>query len=223
MTPEPAPVQTSLFAAGPPEVRIGATFERIDLGSGAWVDVARDWLGGADEVLARLVAGVDWQHHRRRMWDRMVDEPRLSRWYAAGDTLPDETLAWMRVAIGRQYQVRFGAVGLNYYRDGRDSVAFHSDRELRHLEDTLVAILTFGAARPFLLRPAGGGRSIDLHPASGDLLVMGGSCQAAWEHGVPKVAARAGPRVSASIRWSRRRGYERRWTPPDRQLVPPAG
>ena len=99
----------------------------------------------------------------------------------------------MRVAVGRHYRVRFGAVGLNYYRDGRDSVAFHNDQELRHLDDTLVAIVTFGAARPFLLRPVGGGRSIDVHPASGDLLVMGGSCQAAWEHGVPKVAAGAGP------------------------------
>ncbi len=72
--------------------------------------------------------------------------------------LPDEALAWFRVAVGRHYRVGFGAVGLNYYRDGRDSVAPHSDRELRHLDDTLVAILTLGAARPFLLRPQGGGR-----------------------------------------------------------------
>ena len=107
--------------------------------------------------------------------------------------LPDEALAWFRVAVGRHYGVRFGAVGLNYYRDGADSVAFHADRELRLLDDTLVAIVTLGAARPFLLRPQGGGRSIDIHPASGDLLVMGGACQATWEHGVPKVAGRVGP------------------------------
>jgi alkylated DNA repair dioxygenase AlkB len=208
--------QTSLFAGGPPEVRSDAHFDRIDLGGGAWVDVARSWMGGADDVLARLIAGVEWRHHRRRMYDRVVDEPRLSRWYHADEPLPEEALAWMRVSVGRRYHTRFGALGLNYYRDGHDSVAFHSDRELRHLDDTLVAIVTFGAARPFLLRPAGGGRSIDLHPASGDLLVMGGTCQIGWEHAVPKVSSGAGPRISASIRWARKGGPERRWTPPDR-------
>ncbi len=216
-----APVQGSLFASAPPEGRAEPTFERLDLGAGAWVDVARDWLGGADELCVRLIETVDWQHHRRWMYDRMVDEPRLSRWYRAADRLPDEALAWMRVAVGRRYGVPFGAVGLNYYRDGNDSVAFHSDRELRHVDDTLVAIVTLGAARPFLLRPQGGGPSIDVRPGSGDLLVMGGACQASWEHGVPKVAATtgAGPRISASIRWARGAGgAEREWAPPDRHV-----
>jgi alkylated DNA repair dioxygenase AlkB len=150
------------------------------------------------------------------MYERMVDEPRLSRWYRASDPLPDEALAWFRVAVGRRYRVSFGAVGLNYYRGGTDSVAYHADRELRHLDDTLVAILTLGATRAFLIRPVGGGPSIDLHPGSGDLLVMGGTCQERWEHAVPKVAAGAGPRVSASIRWARQGGPERQWAPPDR-------
>ncbi len=132
----------------------------------------------------------------------MVDEPRLSRWYAADDPLPDEALAWFRVAVGRRYRVRFGRVGLNYYRDGRTAWPPIPTGSCAHLDDTLVAILTLGAARPFLLRPQGGGPSIDLHPASGDLLVMGGTCQATWEHAVPKVAAGAGPRISASIRWA---------------------
>jgi alkylated DNA repair dioxygenase AlkB len=217
-----APAQGSLFASGPVEVR-SFSFERIELGDGAWVEVARDWLGGADELAERLIRGVDWQHHRRWMYDRVVDEPRVSRWYRAADPLPDEALAWFRVAVGRRYRVRFGALGLNYYRDGSDSVAFHADRELRHVEDTLVAIVTLGAARPFLLRPMGGGRSIDLHPASGDLLVMGGRCQETWEHAVPKVSAGAGPRVSASIRWARTGGAEREWAPPDRHVPENAG
>jgi alkylated DNA repair dioxygenase AlkB len=63
--------------------------------------------------------------------------------------------------------------------------------------------VTLGAHRRFLLRPLArrGARSRDLAPASGDVLVMGGACQQAWEHGVPKVAA-AGPRVSATWRWA---------------------
>jgi alkylated DNA repair dioxygenase AlkB len=197
--------QGSLFAAGPPEVRSSVPFERIDLGDGAWVDVARGWLAGADELCQRLIDQVEWQHRRRHMYDRIVDEPRLVSWYPAGEWLPDEGLAWFRVAVGRHYGVGFDAMGLNYYRDGNDSVAWHSDRELRELSDTLVAILTLGEARPFLLRPkvAAPGRrrtSRDLHPASGDLIVMGGRCQQTWEHSVPKVAS-AGPRISASVRW----------------------
>jgi alkylated DNA repair dioxygenase AlkB len=217
--------QTSLFASGSLAIRPDSNFDRIDLGDRAWVDVARDWLAGADELCMLLIEGVDWRHHRRWMYDRMVDEPRLSRWYDAAEGLPEEALAWFRVAVGRRYNVRFGAVGLNFYRDGHDSVAPHSDRELRHLDDTLVAIVTLGAARPFLLRRKGGGPSIDLHPASGDLLVMGGTCQVTWEHAVPKVAAGAGPRISASIRWARGAGgAEQKWTPPDRQPAekPPA-
>ena len=201
-------------------MRSGPALERVDLGGEAWVDVARGWLGGADDLCARLIEAVDWQHHRRWMYDRVVDEPRLSRWYRSSDQLPDEALAWFRVAVGRHYGVGFGAMGLNYYRDGRDSVAPHADRELRDLDDTLVAILTLGAARPFLLRPQGGGPAIDLHPASGDLLVMGGTCQATWEHAVPKVAAGAGPRISASIRWARGAGAEQEWAPAERQDRP---
>jgi alkylated DNA repair dioxygenase AlkB len=216
-----APAQGNLFAGGPLAVQADAGFERIDLDRGAWVDVARGWLTGADEVADRLIRIVDWRHHRRWMYDRMVDEPRLSRWYRASEALPDEALACFRVAVGRRYHVRFGALGLNYYRDGKDSVAFHSDQELKYLDDTLVAIVTFGAARPFLLRPVGGGKSVDVHPASGDLLVMGGTCQERWEHGVPKVTNGAGPRVSASVRWARQAGAEKEWAPSDRIVVEP--
>jgi alkylated DNA repair dioxygenase AlkB len=212
-----AAVQQSLFASGPSGAREGVAFERIELAGGAWVDVARGWFGGADDLMARLQAAVDWRYHRRWMYERMVDEPRLSCWFSTDDALPDEDLAAFRGAAGRRYSTRFGALALNYYRDGNDSVAFHTDRELRHVDDTLVVILTLGAARPFLLRPVGGGKSIDLHPGSGDLLVMGGTCQETWEHGVPKVGRGAGARISASIRWSRGRGFEREWAPSGRE------
>jgi hypothetical protein len=102
-------------------------------------------------------------------------------------------------ALSVRYGVTLSGPALNYYRDGRDSVAPHADRELRDLDDTIVAILTLGARRPFLLRPRAGGPSIDVAPASGDLLVMGGRCQREWQHAVPKVR-RAGPRISASWR-----------------------
>src|SRR5262249_25433577 len=131
----------------------------------------------------------------------MGDDPRLSHWSGADEPLSHETLVSVRDVLAARYGVPFAGVGLNYYRDGRDSVASHRDRELRRLEDTRVAILTLGARRPFLLRPLGGGRSIDLSSASGVLLRVGGACQIVVEHRVAKVV-HAGPRISASYRWA---------------------
>jgi alkylated DNA repair dioxygenase AlkB len=196
-------LQGTLLGALTPGVAAAAPVERVALDETSWLDVGRGWLHGADTLLASLVAAVPWRQGRRRMYDRVLDDPRLSRWYDESEPLPDPALAAIRAALGARYGVHFGAVGLNYYRDGRDSVAPHRDRELRHLDDTIVAIVTLGAARPFLIRPRGGGSSYDVHPGSGDLLVMGGRAQADWEHAVPKVAA-AGPRVSVSLRWAHR-------------------
>jgi alkylated DNA repair dioxygenase AlkB len=193
--------QRSLFGVGAPTVDDDAPIERIQLDHGAWLDVGRRFLRGADTLLDALIDEVEWRQGKRWMYDRMVDDPRQSRWIKAGEPVPHPALDEIRVALEARYGVRLGTCGLNYYRDGRDSVAPHSDRELRELDDTIVAIVTLGVQRPFLVRPKGGGRSIDVAPASGDLLVMGGACQQYYEHAVPKVA-HAGPRISASYRWS---------------------
>ena len=200
-----AALQGTLLGATEPRVDDSAAFERIDLGDGSWIDLARSWLHGSDTLLGALVDRVDWRHGRRWMYDRMVDDPRVSRWYRREHEPPHPAFGEIRAALTACYGVELGGFGLNYYRDGRDSVAFHRDRELRRLDDTLIAIVTLGATRPFLVRPLGGGRSRDLRPGSGDLLVMGGRAQVAWEHGVPKVA-HAGPRISATLRWARNHG-----------------
>jgi alkylated DNA repair dioxygenase AlkB len=197
--------QTSLLGAGDPAVDPAVPFERTWLDDQSWVDVARGWLRGADTLLDALIESVDWQQHRRWMYERMVDDPRLSRWFTTDEPLPHPALAPVRSALEAKYDVPLGGIGLNYYRDGRDSVAPHRDRELRHLDDTLIAIVTLGARRPFLIRPKGGGKSRDISPASGDLLVMGGRTQVNWEHSVPKVK-RAGPRISVTWRWSSQKG-----------------
>lgn len=110
--------------------------------------------------------------------------------------------------------MRFDGAAFAWYRDGSDSVAFHRDRELRWLDDTVIAVLTLGERRPWLLRPRSAhyddsptkGAVRDISPASGDLLVMGGRCQADWEHSVPKVRERVDGRVSIQWRWTSRRG-----------------
>ena len=194
-------LQRTLLGVGEPAVAPDARFERIELDDASWIDVARDWLLGADTLLDALIDTVDWRQGRRRMYDRVLDDPRLSRWYAPGDALPHPALDTVRLALEHRLEVPLATTGLNYYRDGDDSVAWHADRELRELTDTRIAIVTLGARRPFLVRPTGGGHSHDIKPGSGDLLVMGGACQMRWQHSVPKVK-RAGPRISCTYRWT---------------------
>src|SRR5437588_602728 len=87
------------------------------------------------------------------------------------------------------------------YRDGSDSVAWHGDRIAREsARDTMVAIVSLGATRPFGLRPKSGGRGLRLQVGHGDLLVMGGSCQRTWLHSIPKVATCLGSRISIQFR-----------------------
>lgn len=193
--------QLGLFGSGEVLVDESAPIEQIDLPGGAWAQVSRGWLRGADELCQELQGSVPWRQHKRWMYERLVDEPRLSCWYYRAREVPGRPLDAVEEALSRRFRVPLKGPGLNYYRDGRDSVAFHSDRELRHLEDTIVAIVTLGCSRPFLVRPKAGGPSVDLRPGTGDLLVMGGTCQLLYDHGVPKVAS-AGPRISASWRWA---------------------
>jgi alkylated DNA repair dioxygenase AlkB len=196
-------LQRSLLGGGDVRVDNHVRFERVLLDDGSWIDVARAWLLGADTLFDALVGTVDWKQGRRRMYDRMLDDPRLSRWYGRNDPLPHPALATVGARLEQQLGVRLAGPALNYYRDGADSVAWHADRELRELDDTRIAILTLGARRPFLVRPKGGGRSRNLAPAAGDVFVMGGACQLRWEHCVPKTRT-AGPRISCSWRWSRK-------------------
>lgn len=177
---------------------------RHRLGRGAWVDLLPGWLGGADEVFDRLL-DVDWQAERRQMYERVVDVPRLLRFYGEGEQLPHPTLTTAREALNQHYAAELGepftTAGMCLYRDGRDSVAWHGDTIGRgRAEDTMVAILSLGSAREFLLRPRGGGATIRHRLGHGDLIVMGGSCQRTWEHAVPKTTRAVGPRISVQFR-----------------------
>ncbi|MFG3019615.1 alpha-ketoglutarate-dependent dioxygenase AlkB [Streptomyces sp. NPDC048254] len=189
------------------ELRLGSLdgVGRTELGSGAWIDVLPGWLSGADALFEQLAADVPWHAERRTMYDSVVDVPRLLAFYGAGDPLPHPVLVEAREALTRHYagELRepFTTAGLCYYRDGRDSVAWHGDRIGRGArEDTMVAILSVGAPRDLLLRPLRGGPSVRRPLGHGDLIVMGGSCQRTWEHCVPKTARAAGPRISVQFR-----------------------
>lgn len=198
--------QPSLLATGTPEPdRAFATVERTDLGGGAWLDHAPGWLAGADALFTELVDTVRWGQRQVAMYGNLVTEPRLSAWWG-DEEQPDRRLEAAPAALlallpvlDARYRRGFDAIGCNLYRDGRDSVAWHGDRFERERPATIVVVLSLGSPRRFLLRPVGGGPSRAFELASGDLLVMGGTCQHTWQHCVPKVA-RAGPRLSATFR-----------------------
>ncbi|MEV6844149.1 alpha-ketoglutarate-dependent dioxygenase AlkB [Actinoplanes sp. NPDC051411] len=179
--------------------------QRHRLTAGAWVDVLPGWLSNSDEVFERLL-GIDWRADRRKMYDNVVDVPRLLRWFGAEETLPHPVLTAARAELSSHYADELGepfvTAGMCLYRDGRDSVAWHGDtigRSSRH--DTMVAILSLGSPRNLALRPrAGGHESLRFPLGHGDLIVMGGSCQRTWEHAIPKTARAVGPRISVQFR-----------------------
>ncbi|WP_139977613.1 alpha-ketoglutarate-dependent dioxygenase AlkB [Nocardioides litoris] len=198
--------QSTLFEAPSPGSAVGALagLERRVLGQGAWLDVLPGWVPASDDVLETLVRDVPWRAERRQMYDRLVDVPRLLHTYMIGEELPHPVLTEARDALSAHYADELGepfrTAGCCYYRDGRDSVAWHGDTIGRgSTHDTMVAIVSFGDPRRLQLRPRSGGPSTSVEMGHGDLVVMGGSCQRTWEHAVPKVA-HAGPRISVQYR-----------------------
>ncbi len=185
---------------------LGGALTRTELGAGAWLDTCPSWLRGSAGLFDELLRSVPWRRERRPMYDRVVDVPRLVCYYPDGIALPHPLLTELRDALSRHYAPelgeRFTTAGLCCYRDGSDSVAWHGDTAGRGADtDTMVAIVSLGAARPLLLRPRGGGAASLRYPQGhGDLLVMGGSCQRTWEHCVPKTAQPIGPRISVQFR-----------------------
>lgn len=182
-----------------------ASRHRTHLGDGAWLDVQRGWLHGADELFDLLATQVPWRAEQRHMYDRQVAVPRLLAWYGETDPFPHPVLTGARQSLTTHYERElrepFRTAGLCYYRTGQDSVAWHGDRIGRGAtEDTMVAILSIGAPRPLLLRPRGGGHAHRYELGHGDLIVMGGSCQRTWEHAVPKTTKPVGPRISVQYR-----------------------
>ncbi len=199
--------QASLLASGDEIVPgpLGPSVRRTVLERGAWVDVRPGWIAGADALFERLARSVPWHAERRHMYDRVVDVPRLLKFYEEDEPLPDPSLAEARRVLNEHYAAELGepfrTAGLCLYRDGRDSVAWHGDTIGRgSSEDTMVAIVSIGTPRALMLRPRGGGRALRYDIGHGDLLVMGGSCQRTWEHAVPKTARPTGPRISIQFR-----------------------
>ena len=182
------------------------TVERLALDATSWVDL---WRGLVDEpgaVYDALAAWTGWRQGQVWQYDHLRGENRLSGFLRPQD-VPHPALLQVHKALRRHYGVELTGLGLSWYRDGRDAMGAHRDSDLRHCEQTLIAVLTLGATRPWLVRPrAGDAAPRDLAPQAGDLLVMGGRAQADWLHGVPPVPGLREGRISVQWRWTSRTG-----------------
>ena len=203
MTPPDVTWQASLLdTAGAPGVDDSfARLSRVELDATSWVDHAPAWVSASDQLFAELLAGTDWGQRSRHMYGRVVEEPRLTSWWRASSGRPLEppVLERMRRLLSQRYAVELDSMGLNLYRHGGDSVAWHGDRIAKEIAEPVVAIVSVGEPRKFLLRPRERGRALTFLLGRGDLLVTGGACQRRWQHSVPKVAS-AGPRISVTFR-----------------------
>lgn len=166
---------------------------------------ARYWPGVVDPDTAQrwfdlLVERAPWRHLRRPMYDRVVDVPRLLSWHGVDDLPPDLPLADMLACVQRHVPAPFTSIGMNFYRDGNDSVAMHGDKLHLLGQAHPIVILSLGAPRRMLIRSRHDRAdriAIDLLP--GSLLAMSHAMQTSHEHGIPKTR-HAGPRISAVFR-----------------------
>lgn len=195
-------MQLGLFGQSP-QVRFDPRLrgvQRSSLAFGAWIDHLPGWIHGHANLFDRLREEVSWQETTQTIFDREVVTPRLIATFGEARGTPFPLLE-MADALSLHYRVRLDRISVALYRDGRDSVAFHRDREHRERFSAMVAIVSVGAPRRFVLRPRleAGPSIVEYRPGWGDLLVMGGTCQRTWEHSVPKQAY-ADPRISIMFR-----------------------
>jgi alkylated DNA repair dioxygenase AlkB len=191
--------QLDLFATGAPAFDADfRALRRTELSHGAWIDHVPGWVSGHDALFDELERGLNWRRETMQMYDKTVEVPRLLAKVplgGAGQPIVDD----MRQAISKRYGEEFVYMTAALYRDGNDSVAFHGDTTARNMIEALVATVSLGSPRRFLMKPAEGGPSISFALGRGDLVMMGGTCQRTWRHGIPKVA-HAGPRIALMFR-----------------------
>jgi alkylated DNA repair dioxygenase AlkB len=190
--------------------------ERIDLGAGAWLQWWPRFLAAAERPRAEaLAAELPLRTDTFTMFGRTVRVPRLISWHGdpgcryrySGQTYEPAPwtprLARIRALLSERTGIPWNAVLANYYRDGRDSVGWHSDDE-RELgparDDVAIGSLSLGATRRFAMRHRESGERREFALAGGSLLVMRGTTQEHWRHALPKTAQPVGPRLNLTFR-----------------------
>ncbi|HXT87866.1 MAG TPA: alpha-ketoglutarate-dependent dioxygenase AlkB [Trebonia sp.] len=198
--PVPAGWQGDLFEASGPAVGLGfAAARRLQLDETSWIEHVPGWLQASAALFDELMASAPWEQRHRYMWGQRVTEPRLTAEYRDISEAPQQLLHTITDELAQHYGVAYRYVWLNLYRNNHDSTSWHGDPIGKVQETSTVPVLSLGATRRFLIKPAEGGKSVSLTAASGDLIVMGGRSQRDWRHSVPKQAVPAGPRISINF------------------------
>ena len=170
--------------------------------------LALDWPPA--EVMRRLMEETDWRHEEVKVWGKLHMQPRLTAWHGeasyrySGKTfhpLPFTPLQLhIKQAVEHATGRRFNSVLLNYYRDERDSMGFHADDERELGPDPAVASVSFGAPRTFILKHRRLPKTVKLALGDGCLLLMAGTLQQHWLHGINKERTPRGPRINLTFR-----------------------
>jgi alkylated DNA repair dioxygenase AlkB len=178
------------------------------------VTFMRDFLTSelANQYFSVLSTSLAWQQDTIKMYGKEVKIPRLQAWYGdkeavyaySGITLHPKcwTAELLELKSKCEYaaNTQFNSVLLNYYRDGQDSMGWHSDNELELGEQPVIASISLGQARDFDLRHIRSKQKIRLNLTSGSLIIMSGDTQSFWQHAVPKRTAFMTGRINLTFR-----------------------
>jgi alkylated DNA repair dioxygenase AlkB len=162
----------------------------------------------ADAYYHHLLHITPWREYQMPMYDKMVTAPRMVAWYGTTEDDNENTLPWTAELLDLRRKVEgetglvFNAMLLNLYRNGNDSVSWHSDREHLIGQNPNIASVTFGQTRPFRLRHKSRNDvpklEVQLH--HGTLLLMNGTTNTFWEHHIPKSCKQMLPRINLTFR-----------------------
>lgn len=159
----------------------------------------------SDRYFTELLVSTPWQQRMRKMYERFLPDPRLTAYYGGKNGLKwTNVLLEIRADVEKACGISFDRVLLNYYRDGNDSVAWHSDTLSADGKHHLIGSVTFGEKRIFKVRhkTCKNKTLLDIPLTHGSLLLMGENMQENFEHHVPKTSKKIGPRINLTFRIS---------------------
>lgn len=208
------PQQFSIFSPEP--VLLDLQPRRLEFAGGGWCDLLPGWLEASEATRLQeaLRWQIPWQQRYVRIAGKQVAEPRLSSWHGEPEAcyvysgVRHEPLAWvpalseLRVTLEKMLDTTFNSVLANRYRDGRDAMGMHADDERELGPEPLIASVSLGMTRSFVLAPKKGrpGAKVVLRLGHGTLLVMGGPLQRDWKHGIPREAHVFEERINLTFR-----------------------